>query len=1049
MMTFKRISSLGFLFVFFAASSFAERPSYTAYRLARAPVIDGDLSDWPELPVLFLGQEQHVSSGDWSGPDDCRALIRLGWDDKALYFAVRVIDDEIVQNLPDGEASRIWSEDSIQWSVDINADGGIGYDGNDYEYGFGKTQSGPCVYRWHVSSASLVVGRTKQVPLAVNPSADGKGVIYEAAVPWGQLLHLQPTKHREIGFTIVVQDRDEKKKNVLQWTRGITTGKNPGKFGRLKFSDAAAGAGEAGLLISGKTLLANDPARYSVRTPNFKGAAELDWRLVDHNGKVVDSGSITQRDNADGAFGFQLTPEKYPAGKYALAIRLIPKENGKPLQGRLDIERVSVKQIGELQEKIRRQRQELQALIKTAKENGIETAYAVGAATVSELFEPYTREDLEKNRYPLALRNVKNISSALKRQAEVLKRQMKQGPEKWRIVPRPDLSRIRLQGREFCVGEEPVILVGPLSWLWNIHRDRDTFGKFGINTLRIGMEPAELYDEKGRLKKDIPWWAMRDCIKAAEEQNLAISNTNLLYKQVWDGVQRRGNVGLDDLRREYISYVDMSFQRFGTGHFFMHEIAVEAQRAPARFEPKLHLQAYRDWLRKEYGSIEKYNRICKTSFPGFDQVTFPDDKETNPGRKFDRAVFLQRVVSEQLAWAADVVRKRDPRAAVAGYPSGLMMDDECDFYTAGLDAELDVRGYDFCDADAAGDFVSAKYAMDTMHWMAMFRDLMCGLAPDKAQWDGEYHFVNERRAYPAGWTAAIHFQSYIHGLSGTYCWVWNRNDATDCALLMDAQVCLDYSETALDLRRLAKEIVAFHAATADVAILYSHRSTPYSPVPTRKSYPGAFGPVVSTHLRQMRDVYEGMFFEGTKLTFVTERQVEAGRLKKFKLLIVPAASHVSDEVVEQVRQYAEQGGRVVLVGDCFTHDHRSVPRRGKLSGKGIQAIPAVADDADARKQLAPRLTELKLRPPIQVVSTPDDPPTVEWRYAHDKKTGRELLYLLNVGHDPVRVRLLRDGKGVEGVDRRTGRRVGPDLRMDSLRLHLLELTSSETPRSSP
>ena len=72
--------------------------------------------------------------------------------------------------------------------------------------------------------------------------------------------------------------------------------------------------------------------------------------------------------------------------------------------------------------------------IKTAKEKGIETAYAVGAVTVSELFEPYTKEDLEKNRYPLALRNVNNISSALKRQAESLERQLKQGPETWRTV---------------------------------------------------------------------------------------------------------------------------------------------------------------------------------------------------------------------------------------------------------------------------------------------------------------------------------------------------------------------------------------------------------------------------------------------------------------------------------------------------------------------------------------------------------------------------------------------------------------------------------------
>lgn len=1038
-MKYHRIFLLGWILVLCAGSVFADRPTYTAYRLAKAPVIDGDLSDWPDLPILFLAQERHVSSGDWAGPDDCQAAIRLGWDDKALYFAIHVTDNELVQNLPDSQANQIWSQDSIQWSVDIGVDGGIGYNGDDYEYGFGKTEGGPCVFRWHVSSAGLVPGRTGQVPLAVKPDADGKGVVYEAAVPWGQLLHLDPVKHKEIGFTIVVQDMDSRGKKTLQWTQGITTGKAPEKFGRLAFSDAAAGAGEAGLLISGRTLLAAEPVRYSVQTPGLSGKAKLDWRLVDDNGKVVDSGTTTKRDSAGGAFGFQLTPEKYAAGKYALAIRVSPEGDAKPLQSRLEIECISVKQIGQLQENIRRQREELKTIIKKAKEKGIETAYAAGTLAVSEIFEPFVEEDIQKNRHALALRNVQSLSSTLAEHAAQLKRQLDQGPDTWRTVPNPDLSKLRIEGAEFRVGDEPVVLVGPMSWLWQIHGDRERFGKLGFNTIRVGMEPLDQYDDKGQLKKDIPWYAMRECIRVAREQNLAVATTTPLYDQVWRAIQRRGNVGLADLKREFESFVDLTFKEIAPGECFMHEIGVEAQRGPRHFMPEIHLQAYRDWLEKEYGDIKNYNRTCETSFADFSHITFPEENDKNAARRFDRAAFLQRVVSEQLTWAADVVRKKDPRAYVAGYPSGLMMDDEGDFYGAVLDAEQDVQAYDICDADAAGDFSSVKYAMDTIHWMAMFRDLMCGIAPDKPQWDGEYHFVNERRAYPAGWTAAIHFQSYVHGLSGTFAWVWARHDGTDSAILMDAQVCLDYSQTALDLRRLAKEIVAFHAAPAETAILYSHRSTPHSPTPPRKSHPNHFGPIVSTHLRRMRAVYEGLFFEGTKLTFVTERQAEAGRLKQFKLLIVPAASHVSDKVVEQVRQFAQQGGKVILVGECFTHDHRSRLRAEKLTGQGIHAIPAVANDADARKQLAGWLDLLKLRPPVRVEQTPNDPPTAEWRYARDAKTGRELLYLLNVGHDPVKVSLYRDNKPVTGVDLRTGQRIGPAWRMDSLQLHVLQL----------
>lgn len=1025
-------------------SSFADRPTYTAYRLAKSPVIDGDLSDWPSLPVLFLGQQQHVAGGTWSGPDDCNAMIRIGWDDKAMYFAARITDNQTEHNAPDADAGNIWNYDSIQWAMDIGANGGSSYDGDDYEYGFGRTVSGPCVYRWQVSASALVPGRTTQVPLAIKPLPNGKGVVYEAAVPWGQLLPLDPQEDKEIGFSVVVQDSDGGERKNLQWTQGIITGKTPEKFGRLVFSAATVATDNADVLLSGRSLLGIQPERYSVQTPGLKGNAKLDWRLVNADGKVTDRGSIAKRDSADGGFHFNLTPEKYPSGEYTLSVRVAPEGKEKPLHSQMEINCTSVKQIAELQQTILTRQEEIRKRIAQAKEKEIETAYAVAALTVSEIFEPFVKEDVQKNRYHQALQNVLSISTALKEQTDLLEKQLKQGPDAWRAIPRPNLSDIRIEGTSFLAEGEPIMLVGPMTFLWEMYRDREKFGRLGFNTIRIGLEPVTTYDDKGQLRTDNPWGAMRECISVARQQNMAVATHTPLYKQVWASIIRRGNVGFDDLHREFTSYVDQAIREIGPGQCFLHEISVEGQRAPARFEPDMHLKAYRDWLREEYKDIKRYNQICGTSFADFDQVTFPDESEKNSARKFDRTVFLQRIIYEEMAWAASVVRKKDPRAFLAGYPSWLMMDDEADFHYYLLDAEEETKIYDICDADTAGDENSTRYAMDTIHWLAMYRDLMVGLAPGKPQWDGEFHFVNELHLYPKGWTAAMHFQAYLHGLSGTHGWHWIHGDGANTAILHDAQVCLDYSATALDLRRLSKEITAFHAAPAKTAILYSQRSTPYSPTPTKKENPGYFGPIVSTHLRKMRDVYEGLFFEGVKLTFVTERQIEAGRLDEFTLLIVPAASHVSDEVVEKVQQFARQGGKVILLGECFAYDHRSQPRAEPIRGDGIHSEPAVANDVQARKTLAGWLDILKLRPPIHVEITPNNPPTVEWRYARDAKTGRELLYLLNIGHDPVKVSITRrDGSPVSCVDLRTGQPVGSNFSMSSLQLHILQVHQME------
>ena len=54
-------------FVVPTADLSAAPPAQVCYRLAKAPKIDGDLADWPQLPVIFLGRQEHVVSGDWGG----------------------------------------------------------------------------------------------------------------------------------------------------------------------------------------------------------------------------------------------------------------------------------------------------------------------------------------------------------------------------------------------------------------------------------------------------------------------------------------------------------------------------------------------------------------------------------------------------------------------------------------------------------------------------------------------------------------------------------------------------------------------------------------------------------------------------------------------------------------------------------------------------------------------------------------------------------------------------------------------------------------------
>jgi beta-galactosidase GanA len=257
-------------------------------------------------------------------------------------------------------------------------------------------------------------------------------------------------------------------------------------------------------------------------------------------------------------------------------------------------------------------------------------------------------------------------------------------------------------------------------------------------------------------------------------------------------------------------------------------------------------------------------------------------------------------------------------------------------------------------------------------------------------------------------------------MSGSFSWAWSRSDTIDSAILLEAEVALEYSRTALDLRRLAKPIIAFHKVEPQVAMLYSHCSTPYR------------------HLRQMQTVYEGLFFEGTKVTFISDRQAEQGRLERFKpkLLIVPAASHVSDQAMERIKNFADNGGMVLLVGGCFKFDQRGKLREKKIGSERMKPMAAFDTAGEARTSLKPWLEKLGTVPPVRVETTGSPFPVVEWRYA--KEGNNNLVYLLNMGHKPVRVTLWKDGKKVEGKDLIDGNKFGPAGVLKSLDVRLVK-----------
>lgn len=99
-------------------------------KVSEGPVIDGDLNEW-ELSSTIL-----VSDKSTQPLNDCSGVFFMMWDDKNLYFAAKVYDDELVQGIV---GANIWEEDDIQFDLDLDRGGDkniTAYNDDDFQIGF-------------------------------------------------------------------------------------------------------------------------------------------------------------------------------------------------------------------------------------------------------------------------------------------------------------------------------------------------------------------------------------------------------------------------------------------------------------------------------------------------------------------------------------------------------------------------------------------------------------------------------------------------------------------------------------------------------------------------------------------------------------------------------------------------------------------------------------------------------------------------------------------------------------------------------------------------
>lgn len=446
----------------------------------------------------------------------------------------------------------------------------------------------------------------------------------------------------------------------------------------------------------------------------------------------------------------------------------------------------------------------------------------------------------------------------------------------------------------------------------------------------------------------------------------------------------------------------------------------------------VYLPKWQQYIRDVYeGDINELNRIYGSAYASFEDVPMPSALGSNP-HSYDYMTFNSRMFSEWHQWMADIIHEIAPDVPVhvkimTDLASGLERGTEIEQFSA-LSQINGNDAYNLLD-NRPGSFQHEAIVYD------MQRSF------NKAPvFNSEHHFIQDGDTNyspdQAIHATALFWQGAIHGRSASTAWVWERTyDASspfEGSLLHRPDVVAAIGRTNLDLNRLAYEVKALQDTPAQAAILYSAPSALYN----------------SNYFPALRNSYEALSYSGQSIRFVSEGQVAQGELSRYRLLVIPAATHVTEEVLEGIVSFVEQGGKVLMINsqslgkDEHNEAHSSI--RQQIVVDQALVLDGGATALQIREAALPLLeqesmTAVMLRTP----SNGEPVYGVEWRSAY--LNGKLLINAVNYTSQPHTVSLEVHGEPLSGLvlERISGQLVNPSsLELQPYTPYLLEIVPS-------
>ena len=998
-----------------------------------------------------------VHSSTLTVPDEknLSASCSLSYDDKALYINVDVKDDKHYALSSD----KMWMGDSIQISIDQGGELTGTRDSNDLEFGF-------CTVNGKAESYSWDLGRPfnpDEVEYSVTEKKDGYTV--KAAMKWAYLKSVDINGKGFFSFNVIVNENDGQDRTVAFLNHGIH------KFKSSEFNTVC--------LLEGKNDAIFIKDNKNVSPENLSGKlyvagskltdGKLEAQIEDKTGKksVI---PITISGKADPkAFylsDIYLDLTKINPGTVTLSFN---SDKEKLCQTNIEIKDVFADATKEY-DAVKSEYAELKKKYETLKKDGknfwrLEAMDKIAERQIALLAEDFKAAGSPEEKYYYGNRAsvfIKELTELLAKFSSELKTVDAGDASTMPIYMYRDSKKSLVKGLFECEtidqkgkkSVRPVIFSG-YGHFNQVIQDLPYFPSLQNNTIQFEKGPRSVIKgEKpdGTLIVDTKEFSegVLPALKKAKENNVAV---NFLlsphYFPDWvlkkyPDVAEEGLHGFVKFKYNHPKAMEVEeaflkavipMLKNSEGASAIHSLCMTNEpNSPITLKSEFIKKRFAAYMEKKYGSIAKLNSAWGSNFKSFDEAVPADTPKRTDGAVFyEYHSFRMDDFADWHGWMASIIKGIWPEVKV--HAKQMIWDVWSDrLLVTGVDPERLAKYCDLNGNDSCFWYADTMWGVDNswgLAWLdtSMNFALQSSFKPVQIV-NSENHIITDRFTadvpYDAMYTAM--FQQFMHGCATSNLWVWdnynyqkflNRHDFVGS--IYRRPICiLAVSDAGVDANRVAYEIRDFLNYESDVALLYSPSSVIMN----------------SEYGASCKKIYAALAFNGRKITFLSEKQLQKGEYRNVKMLVAAGTTHLEPETYKALSAFSQSGGKILKFGKAFSFDAYSKPVKADFAVEEINSSLRGAElTAEAGRVQEKAIGSL----PVKVnTERPEGLNGIEWR-AIPSKDGTWLVNITNYNKDAVELSFELNSCSCKVTDLVTGEVQGSTIKLNRWSPKVLKL----------